>query len=169
MGGKTVMQFAGDYPDHVDKLIVADMAPKAYPPHHEAVLRALRLMDLTELESRKAAEVFLMENLNQDVATTQFLLKGLGRDEQNRFVWKFNLPTILENYDNILAAVTPETFFGKTLFLSGGASHYVEESDHELILTYFPNAEFQVMEGIGHWLHAEAPADFIGRVSEFLK
>lgn len=35
LGGKAVMQFALSYPDRVNKLIVVDIAPKAYPPHHQ--------------------------------------------------------------------------------------------------------------------------------------
>jgi len=43
MGGKTAMQFAMNYPNQLSKLIVADIAPKAYPVHHTAILNALLL------------------------------------------------------------------------------------------------------------------------------
>lgn len=35
MGGKTVMLFATEYAKLVDKLIVADISPRMYPPHHQ--------------------------------------------------------------------------------------------------------------------------------------
>ena len=38
MGGKTVMQFAVNYPERVRKLIVADISPRYYPPHHQDIL-----------------------------------------------------------------------------------------------------------------------------------
>jgi pimeloyl-ACP methyl ester carboxylesterase len=41
MGGKTAMQFACNFPDLVEKLLVADIAPKYYPPHHESIVKAL--------------------------------------------------------------------------------------------------------------------------------
>ena len=41
MGGKTAMQFALTYPEDVDKLIVVDIAPKAYPPGHDDIFAAL--------------------------------------------------------------------------------------------------------------------------------
>ena len=37
MGGKTAMQFATKYPEMVSKLIVADISPKEYPPHHQYI------------------------------------------------------------------------------------------------------------------------------------
>lgn len=39
LGGKVVMQYAITNPEKVEKLIVADMAPKAYPPHHQGFLK----------------------------------------------------------------------------------------------------------------------------------
>ena len=38
MGGKTVMQYTLQHPEMVDKLIVADIAPKYYPPQHADVV-----------------------------------------------------------------------------------------------------------------------------------
>ena len=41
MGGKTAMQFALSYPDLVKKLVVVDIAPKAYSEEHRAIFEAL--------------------------------------------------------------------------------------------------------------------------------
>lgn len=168
MGGKTVMEFAGHYPDRVEKLIVADMGVKKYPPHHTDVLHALSSLDLHAIKTRKEAEDSLMANLKGDVSTVQFLLKGLTREGQQNFKWKFNYPTILANYTHILESVTPETFEKPTLFLSGGNSKYVLAEDRAQILSFFPNAEFQVMPNVGHWLHAENPTLFLECVRAFL-
>lgn len=167
MGGKVAMEFAGRYPDRVDKLIVADMGLKEYPPHHTEVMAALHNMNLSEIHSRKEAESYLLAAL-QDNSTAQFLLKGLGRDENNHFEWKFNFKTIDANYDNILAAVHPYPFDKPTLFLYGGNSGYVKEEDFEDIRFYFPNVIFQEMKGAGHWIHAENPALFLENVKTFL-
>src|SRR5207302_6888613 len=35
MGGKTAMEFALRYPEHVRKLVVVDIAPRPYAPRHE--------------------------------------------------------------------------------------------------------------------------------------
>ena len=38
MGGKTAMLFATKYPDLIEKLIIVDISPKPYKPHHNAIL-----------------------------------------------------------------------------------------------------------------------------------
>ena len=38
MGGKTAMLFATLYPELVSKLLVADISPRFYPIHHDAIL-----------------------------------------------------------------------------------------------------------------------------------
>ena len=56
MGGKTVMQYAAFHPQKIDKLIVADIGPKAYPVHHDRILEGLKAIPVDTLESRKGAE-----------------------------------------------------------------------------------------------------------------
>jgi len=48
-GGKVAMQFDIDYSEQVDRLIVADIAPKAYEPSQRSLLRALRALDVSRL------------------------------------------------------------------------------------------------------------------------
>ena len=38
MGGKAAMFFATQHPEMVDQLIVVDIGPKYYPPHHQNIL-----------------------------------------------------------------------------------------------------------------------------------
>jgi pimeloyl-ACP methyl ester carboxylesterase len=169
MGGKTVMQFAADYPDRVHKLIVADMAPKSYPPHHEAILRALTTLNLDTLETRDQAEQHFIAAGIAGVGERQFLLKGLARDEHKRFFWRFNLPTLLRDYDEVLKNVTfHHPVECPTLFVHGGNSHYLEVADHAPILAHFPNAVFHTIPDAGHWLHAEKPEAFLQVVKDFL-
>ena len=46
MGGKTAMTFATSHADRVDKLLVADISPRFYPVHHDAILNGLSALDL---------------------------------------------------------------------------------------------------------------------------
>lgn len=169
MGGKTVMQFAMLFPERIEKLIVADMAPKAYPPHHTEILETLVSIDLSQFESRQAVGSF-MEARIPELGVRQFLLKSLGRDEHKSFRWKFNLEVIYQNYPSILEAIELNfPFEGPTLFLSGGQSHYVSPGDHEMILAAFPQAKFAVIEQAGHWLHADSPTEFLKEINIFLQ
>ena len=47
MGGKVVMQFALNYPNLVEKLIIVDISPKQYHPGHDDVFKAISAVDLT--------------------------------------------------------------------------------------------------------------------------
>lgn len=80
MGGKTVMQFAVTYPDLVKKLIVVDILPRQYQPHHNAILAGLNSIDFKVEDSRSKVDKKLA-NLVPDLGVRQFLLKKrlLGR------------------------------------------------------------------------------------------
>jgi pimeloyl-ACP methyl ester carboxylesterase len=53
MGGKTAMLFAVEYPELVDKLLIADISPRYYQPHHNEILKALNSVDFSIHNSRK--------------------------------------------------------------------------------------------------------------------
>ena len=55
MGGKVAMQFATTYPELIEKLIVVDIAPKIYPPHHNSVIQAIRALDPSVSKTRDEA------------------------------------------------------------------------------------------------------------------
>ncbi|MDH5415272.1 MAG: alpha/beta fold hydrolase, partial [Flavobacteriaceae bacterium] len=59
MGGKTVMLFAMTYPEFVNRLIVADIAPRFYPRHHDIILAGLNAIDFTNLRSRNEIDKVL--------------------------------------------------------------------------------------------------------------
>ncbi|HEX6292019.1 MAG TPA: alpha/beta fold hydrolase [Herpetosiphonaceae bacterium] len=168
MGGKTAMQFALTHPELVRKLIVVDIAPKAYPPHHDTIFDALCALRLSDYSSRAELDQALAASI-PNRATRQFLLTNVVRDEQGRFKWKINLDVIYQDYDAIIAAVESNArFSGPTLFIRGAASEYVEESDMPQINALFPQATLTTIEGAGHWVHAEAPDAFFDTVVEFL-
>lgn len=168
MGGKTAMTFALEYPALVDRLVIADMGVKAYPPHHTEILEALNSVPLAQLQSRQEAEEILSRKIDE-ISIRQFLLKSLARKEPEGFSWKFNLPVITQNYTRILQAIEADfPYEGPTLFLSGEKSNYVLSEDHDSIRQLFPNAEFVSIPGAGHWLHAEAPEAFLKALTQYL-
>ena len=77
MGGKTVMNFALKYPERVEKLIVADIAPRFYAIHHTSILEGLNALDLHEIQSRKEADDELAKYI-PEIGVRQFLRKSLG-------------------------------------------------------------------------------------------
>jgi len=167
MGGKTAMQAALSYPDRVDRLIVVDMAPRAYPPEHKPLLEALARIDPTAYESRDSIDEVLAEDV-PSWRIRQFLLKNLDYDGET-YTWKMNLDALRTHYDELIAAIPgSRTFDGPTLFIRGEDSNYVTDDDRDEIQERFPAAELVTIDGAGHWVHADAPEAFAEVVVDFL-
>lgn len=167
MGGKTVMRFALDHPDMVDKLIVADMSPTAYAAGHDEIFKALFEADIQHASSRQEVESALAKRIPQ-ADVRQFLMKGLYRKDAKTFAWRYNLQAIFQHYQEILAPLEADHVFdGPSLFIHGDRSNYVTEAQIPAIKALFPEAELQSIPA-GHWLHAENPNAFFSEVSEFL-
>ncbi|MEZ4885279.1 MAG: alpha/beta fold hydrolase [Chitinophagales bacterium] len=171
MGGKTVMQFAVENPNRVNKLVVVDISPEDYPAGHDDIFKALFDVNIDLLQSRSEADEAL-KSLVEEKGVRQFLLKNLTRNKSGGYQWKFNLQAIHFNYANILAnSLTDfDVFEGDTLFVKGGKSERYMQAGKadELIVAHFPKAKIEVVEDAGHWVHAEQPDAFFEVVSVFL-
>ena len=168
MGGKAGMYFAGAYPDKVDRLIVLDIAPKYYPPHHQDVFRAFRAVDLDNIKSRKEASD-QMESVPLAFGVRQFIMKNLSRNEEGQFYWKLNLDVIEQANDNIGGGFGKNMAFNNpTIFVAGGKSDYILKEDHEKIMKLFPNCRIETIEEAGHWVHADCPEELVQIVTDFL-
>jgi len=167
MGGKTAMTFAQQYPDRIGKMIVADIAPKGYPPHHGPILAALNSVDLNIHTTRKAVEDIISAQI-PDMGTKMFLLKNLYWDDNQRLAWRINIPVLEEKMPLIIASIPPQKVAVNTLFLRGDRSGYITDSDLTAIKDQFPNSSVMTIQGAGHWLHAEKPEEFYDITLKFL-
>jgi len=169
MGGKVAMKLALEYPDKVKKLVVVDIAPKTYQAGHDEIFEAMRSLNLGSAEDRKSLEASLHTRI-PDFGIVQFILKNIVFDKRlEKYQWRMNLDAIYENYDNILKGIDASTTFdGPALFISGSNSRYIKQNDHDLIKKIFPAARIEVVEGAGHWVHADKPTELFDLVTQFL-
>ena len=169
MGGKAAMQFALEYPDMVDKLVVVDIAPKAYTPAHQAIYDALLSVDLDQISERREADAILKPKI-ADRAIRQFLLKNLSRKPGQGYRWKMNLEALHRHYGEILGAISSDDpYEGPTLFIRGERSDYITDADRAAIEALFPNASIETVRAAGHWVHAEQPGAMQRLISDFLE
>ncbi len=169
MGGKTVMRFAVEYPEKIEKLIIADISPKVYPAHHQDILKALNAVDFDVQKSRREIEEVLKTYIPQ-FGVRQFLLKNVMRTPNNTFAYRFNLDSLTANYEEITVELPSfSQFEGETLFLRGEHSGYIGAEDEPLINAHFPNSKIVTIKNGGHWLHADNPTDFYNETFNFLK
>lgn len=172
MGGKTVLQFAVDHPEKISKLIVADIAPKYYAPHHEQVIAGLKEVDIDNIKTRKEADERLSKHIT-DSGTKQFLLKNIYWKTDTQLAWRFNFETIVKNIEEVGLEIEFNKVYTKkdfdALFIRGSKSKYILDSDIPEIRNNLPDAEFMTVDGAGHWLHADKPKEFMEAILNFLQ
>ena len=169
MGGKTAMLFAAKYPEMIKKLLVADISPRFYPVHHDAILEGLSSLDFSAIKSRSEADQQLSRYV-PDFGTRQFLLKNLYWKDKEQLALRVNLEVLKENVSEVGEALPTHLKFDKdTLFLRGDRSEYIALSDEDIIKRHFPKAKIVTIKNAGHWLHAENPVDFFEAVINFIK
>jgi hypothetical protein len=75
----------------VDKLIIADIAPKFYPQHHQSILGGLNAVDFSNQADLKWKKSLLIS----DVGTRQFLMKSLYWEEPGQLAFRFNVAVLI--------------------------------------------------------------------------
>ena len=168
LGGKVAMKFAFTYPDKIDKLIVADIAPRKYnTDFHQNLLSALYKLPLEDFTKREEVD-HALSLFVEDKGIRFFLLKNLYRNENKEFAWRFNIEVLLEKVNNI-----QEADFVKgiceipTHFIRGGNSNYITTQDELIINKHFSDFSIATIDGAGHWLNAEKPERFYDEVMGF--
>ena len=181
MGGKTVMHFAAEFPEKVSSLIVLDIAPKSYKANSNYDTQALQHIKLVEamlavnfvgVTQRSHVEEQL-EAYMPDIRVRKFLMKNVYKNKQGTLSWRLNIQTISNNLERILdgneVANGNEPILGfPVLFVRGGNSNYVLDSDLDHIQTVFPYANLKTIANAGHWLHAEQPEALLKTIKSFI-
>jgi pimeloyl-ACP methyl ester carboxylesterase len=170
LGGKIAMRFACENPETVKKLIIVDIAAKAYPPYHDQEFRAMKSVAVGKLGSRKEAEAAL-EPLVTDWGMRQFLLTNLVRDEKTgAFRWQANIKALHASLPHIRQNSLLETdrYNGPTLLLRGAKSKFIDDGDAEEMLHWFPKLHEVIVPKAGHNVHVENRADFLKTLDEWL-
>jgi esterase len=157
MGGKTAMLLALTEPALVRSLCVVDIAPVDYAKAADKVIGAMQALDLKVIGSRADADARLAESI-EEKAVRDFLLTNLQRSEEGAWRWRFNLPVVAQYFSELTG--WPQglgTYEGPTLFIKGERSDYILPEYQEATLAQFPNAEWKIISGAGHWVHSEKP------------
>ena len=168
MGGKVAMFYAAGHSPEISKMIIADIGPKQYPVRHDHIINSLQSIDPGSCASRSEADQQLSQHINE-VGIRQFLLKNLKRNSAGKFEWKMNLPVISENIHEVGQELDPNMVINTpTLFIRGGKSDYIIKDDYPDMQRQFPSSEIIAIPSAGHWVHAEAPQEFLQLAENFL-
>jgi esterase len=169
MGGKIAMVVALSHPAAVERLVVVDIAPVAYPVPYLGYVRAMRALDLSAITRRSEADALLADTI-RDPAERSFLLQSLVLgDEKPR--WRLNLEALETALPALAGFPTfppDSSYAGPTLFIGGGKSLALRPRHEPAIKAFFPHAVVAQIEDAGHWVHAERPEAFLALVEPFL-
>lgn len=169
LGGKTAMLFGLRNPPLVGQLVVIDIAPVRYRHDYRDYVEAMQALDLTQVKRRADAEAMLADAIT-DAPLRRFLVQNLATGTKG-LVWKINLAGIHRSMSDLLdfPYTADHEFDGRTLFISGDQSDYIQPKHQTQIFALFPQAEFAVVKGAGHRVHVDQPEPFVDRLVEFLE
>ena len=179
MGGKTAMWFAADYPEKVEKLVIADISPKDYLENkensqfylHQNIIQAMQGLDFSQVKKRTDVDGLLAEKIDSR-RIRQFLVKNVKKDKKTKqYRWRVNVDVLYDYLEEIVSGVNkrwlddriPITSY-PVIFIRGLESNYITDEDKNLIKSIYPDAETVDIPGAGHWLHAEKPDEFMDAV-----
>ena len=171
MGGKVAMTYALENPGLVKKLVVIDISPRKYPERitHTQVISEMMGIDLESIATRTEVEKILDSRIS-DPRIKMFILKNLYYKIHGKLAWRLNLEAINQSMDLLFDGISGENqYTGPALFIRGGKSDYVLDSDIPLIKSMFPEALIKTISGASHWVHADAPEELCLLLSGFLE
>jgi esterase len=168
MGGKAAMMLALTRPELVSRLIIADIAPRPYPPALRAVVAAMQALPLHACLTRQEAD-HALRGAVPEAPIRSFLLLNL-RFETAPPSWRIGLAEIAAAMPEIEAFAPPPgaQFEGPALAMAGALSPYIRAEDHAAFRALFPRISFAIIPRAGHWLHAENPEGFLAELRDFL-
>jgi len=161
MGGKTAMALALESPDLVERLIVVDIAPRSYADSASSYAQAMRSVDVFAAASRGEIQRQL-QALLPDASVAPFLVQNLVTRNEH-FDWRINLAAItaaMPDLTGFPAELRQKQFTGPITALAGALSDYVPRSDTSVFAPMFPDLVLEVIDGAGHWVHADQPVKF---------
>lgn len=162
MGGKVAMALSALAPERLNKLVMIDIAPVAYPVRrHDEIFAAIRAVSNAGATSRQQAADIMRTKLNEE-GVIQFLLKSFHNGS-----WRFNVPVLWDKYDNIVGWEAVPAWDHPALFIRGGDSPYIQEEYRDALLAQFPQSRAHVIAEAGHWVHAEKPQAVLRAIHRF--
>ncbi|KFM70264.1 Abhydrolase domain-containing protein 11, partial [Stegodyphus mimosarum] len=187
MGGMTAIKTALKEKDRVEMIIVEDMTVRKFP---KAVMdmmpKSLTLIqqateqipsDIDENDAKK----FLFEYVHNQLPpegkellkrrdNDAHILTSLKRNPDGGYSLKANIKAILDAVKNTETLISEPNglYDGPAYFIYGTYSPFVGEADEPYIREFFPNAEFQAIEGATHSVHTDCPQEFTDAVLKFL-
>lgn len=169
MGGKAAMTYALTDGARLGRLLIVDIAARAYANEYGSILSGLQNLDLATITRRAEADAALAGAI-PDSVIRQFILQNLilSGDKPR---WRFNLDALVRHIGALVGAIpvtTTASFRRPTYLLRGALSERARDSDVAPMATQFPALETITIPAAGHWPHSENPTEFMRELGAIL-
>jgi pimeloyl-ACP methyl ester carboxylesterase len=171
LGGRIAISLALQYPEIIEKLIVVDIAPRKYTGNKNItnLLEVMTRIDFSMLKTFSQIEKKITQFI-WDKKFVNLLLKNIKKTDKGYYECKLNFPVIKSNIETLMCPIIEKNTFKKpVMFLKGELSDFIVSEDEQEISRYFPDAKIITVKNAGHWVHADAPKEFIQQVNSFLE
>lgn len=166
MGGRNALEFASQWPERVEKLVIEDIGPSLNPIGAALVLRLIDSVPVP-FESKRAARAWfdaeflkLYSNHTNPKGLAEYLYANLTENESKQAVWRFYEPGIRESIEQGRAQERWDEIRGlamPTLLVRGEFSRDLPRETYEEILRVNPRIQGIEIAGAGHWVHSDRP------------
>ncbi|KAJ6560266.1 alpha beta-hydrolase [Mycena capillaripes] len=174
MGGKVAMTVAleSSLPaSTLSNLIVVDIAPSRgeLSKEFKGYISAMKKIEAAKVSSRKEALEILQE-YETDPDVCAFLLTNLVQ-QPNASHFRIPVELIGDSIEEMGSfPFTPDEtrWEGKTLFIKGSKSSYINRHNIPLAEKLFPAMKLEHLD-TNHWVHSEKPQEFTTLVQDFIQ
>ncbi len=172
MGGRVALYFANKNPQWVKKLVIVDIGPAADWDSMQGILDQVDYVPVP-FESRDQARSFMEQEFLKkypNKMVMEFFYSSLVEQENGTMDWIFSKKLIRNSLEQSRHRDYWSEFKAlsmPTLYLRGGRSTHLKESEFTKVLENNSNIQGSTVEGAGHWVHAEKPRETLRTIDDF--
>lgn len=175
MGAKIAMNLSVKFPERLDGLIIVDAAPKDHKENvniYSSINQITNYVSSMNLEGKNRKEILeeLKNKFGGPVANLLNTNLTYLDNQTDKVGWRINIKAIKENLDKIISFESEpgKVYKGPLKILIGEKSHYFPADVYKEIFPDIKESDIAVIQGAGHWVHADQPSQVIIQISKFL-
>ena len=176
MGGRNALNFAANYPDRLNKLVIEDISPSVKLKSIDEMKTLINRVPVP-FKNKEQAQLFFKDEFLKNFSDKkqahiigQFFNMNIVEKASGVADWRFYKPGILETLElgrKEDAWHIVNQLKSQTLYIYGENSNEITKD--ELAKIELNNAiKTYCVKGAGHWVHFDQPEDFTKSLSEFL-
>lgn len=177
MGGRNALVFATLFPTKINSLVIEDISVGIRAENVNRIQAMLERVPVPFASREAAKDYFLgpfvesLQGSSQALSLAQYLLSNIiERKERGDYSWRFSLDGVFES----LETGRRRDFWSEweritqpTLLIRGEHSSDLNQKEYEQMLLKSPVAQGVIIARAGHWVHFDAPDEFVAVLRSF--